>query len=894
MRGRVKVLSLLVSLLSFDLLADCSLWSQHTSMQYRTTALDLSVDGDLLWLATGYGVQLIDDGTAVASIALPGSTRVVRAQGNGYAYAGSGANVYVLQRQGHTIRLVTTIAAPGTVNDLLIASNALFAATTNGIAHYDILNPTAPLRTNVNLPSSSPNVASLASAKNKLYAADGDASIETYSITIPSLPQHIGTLASVPFASSVHATTDDHLFVSDRFGQSTDLFLESVSLGRMQLGTTAFAASSGKTHFVAGPDRTIRAVNFTTPSRIAEIYSASLAPTDGTDNVIHAMARVDDTLYVAAGDIGLVALDATTLAPPYPFVSYGSGSATSVRVNADKAWFSNAAGKITQQRIDASGIALVEERSWDAAVGSVVRDYRDNGLLTSTGSTATLWSLVSATPAQATNVTFPAAVANAVKSDNAIVALLVNGTVWAAPNGSSTPAQVNVPATSLIARSGSAIAIAEVRVDDAKTVIRYYANGDLGAEPVTFTLDGAATGSIALDATRAAVFTFNGISILDLVSKNVRVIDGSNLIIPRQMAFASDDLLVMDATSLLVYDDARTLLRHHALPYEGIAFDAASSIAAIATTKGPAASRYLVELPQPETEFTSAFYTKLAAGNGRAYLFDGESIDIYSTVIPERPTFVTKFDATGTVDLAANDTSLFTIAGNGDLTAYSRAGVQTARVNLREGFDTQMIGVRVASNALFVSLGTGCSLQGCTVRKTVVVDPNSLAVTATLTGNLTDVVASGTKAYALFAFPDEIRVLNIANPLQPSQINAAAVPPFGSSIAYSAGKIYVLNGKVFGYSEVTLAQVEERLTTVAVKPVHRIRIEGTCAMVSRDPEPPVLYDLPSWNASATQFALPSPLRAFAIQPSMLLMLTDHSLEVEHNGAAGTPRRRAVR
>lgn len=895
MSGRVKAafLFILILIVSRIAVADCSQWTTETSFQFRTTAFDVSVDGDFLWLATGYGVQLIEDGAIVASIGLPGSTRVVRAQGSGIAYAGSSARVYVLRREGRRITTLRAIDVAGTVNDLEIVSSALFAATTSGIAHFDIFNPAEPFKTSIVLPSSSPNVTSLATAKNNLYAADGDASVEIYSVVIPSLPQHVGTLASAPRASSVHATTNDEVFVSDKFGQTTDLYSGSVFLARMPLVTTSFAASSGQTHFVAGPDRKLRAVDFTNPLRIAEHYAADLATTDGTVNFIQAMVRVGETLYVAAGDIGLVALDTTTLVRPYPLVSYSGGATTSVRVSADKAWFSTSAGRITQQRIDAAGIALVEERGWDAEVGSVVRDYRDNGLLTTSGAKATLWSLVSATPVQATNVTFAAGIANAVLSDANLVALLDDGSVWTAPNGQTSPTKINVPAMTLLARAGSAIALAEVREVERTTIVHYYPSGNFATTPQRFTIDGAAAGSIALDATRAAVFTFNGINIIDVASGNVRVIPESKLIIPRQMAFSGDDLLVMDSNRLLVYDDASTLLRDHALPADALAFDAASSIATIATVKGTAAIRYFAELSRPSTPFINRFYTKLAAGSGRAYLLDDDGIDVLSTVNPNALRYLTTIPPA--FDLAASNTALYTLASNGAVTGYSRAGVPFAQANISEGFDSQMLAIRTVGNAVWASLGTGCIGATCAQRKTLVLDPNTLAAITSLTGTIVDVTVGGTRAYALFSFPDEIRVLNIADALHPSPIITAPAPPLASSIAFSGAKVYVLAGKIFGYAESTLTLTEERLTAVPANAAQRIRIDGTCALVSRDAEAPVLYNLPSWTPSADQFALSSNLRSFAVQPSMLLFLTDHSLELEYPAPTGPlPRRRAAR
>ncbi|HYC59079.1 MAG TPA: hypothetical protein VEK79_05885 [Thermoanaerobaculia bacterium] len=893
MPGRVKaVVSLLLFLFASNLFADCSQWTAKTSSQFRTTAYDLSVDGDFLWLATGYGVQLLKNGSIVDSIALPGSTRIVRANGNGLAYAGSGSQLIVLRRDGRNITRLTTVNVNAAINDIEIVSAALFAATTNGIAHFDLFNPSAPFRTSVILPSSSSNVTSLAFAKTTLYATDGDASVEMYSVAVPTLPQNIGSLTSAPRANAVHATSDELIFVSDRFGQTTDLFSSTIFLERIPLVTTAFAASGDQTHFIAGPDRTVRAVNFSDTDRIAELYAADLALTDGTVNAIQAMAREGETLYIAAGDIGLVTLDTTAIARPYPLVSYSGGATSSVRASGDKAWFSNLAGRITQHRIDSTGIALVEERSWDAEAGSVVRDFRNNGLLTTSGAKATVWSLVSATPVQATTITFGGTIANAVMSDAHVVALLADGTVWAAPNGQSTPTRITVPTMTLLTRAGSAIAMTEVKESEVQTqtVVHYWAAGDLAATSQKFTLSGAAS-SLALDATRAAIFTIN-ISVVDLATGNVRVIAGSDRIIPKQMTFASDDLLVMDARRLLVYDDARTLLREHALPAEAVAFDAASSIAAIATFKGTAASRYLVDLPQPDAAFASSHYTKMAAARDRVYLMDDEGIDFFSIVTPWAPRFVTTIPAA--FDLAASDNALYTLASNGIVTAYSRAGVAFAQADIRDDFNSEMVAIRMAGNTVWAAVANGCTVQGCATRTTYVLDPNTLAVTAALNGNVIDVAVSGTSAYALFSFPDEIRVLNIADPLHPSSIVITAAPEFASSIAYSSGKVYVLAAKVFGYSEPTLAQVEQRLTDVTPNPAHRLRIDGTCALVARGTDAPVLYDLPSWTASSSQFTLPSNLRSFAVRPGMVLLLTEHSLELAYPQTSERVRRRAVR
>jgi hypothetical protein len=204
------------------------------------------------------------------------------------------------------------------------------------------------------------------------------------------------------------------------------------------------------------------------------------------------------------------------------------------------------------------------------------------------------------------------------------------------------------------------------------------------------------------------------------------------------------------------------------------------------------------------------------------------------------------------------------------------------------------LAIHTAGGAVWASLGSGCIGASCRERKTLVLDPRTLATTATLTGAVVDVAVSGTRAYALFSFPDEVRGLNIADPQHPFAVATRTAPASATSIAYANGKVFVLAGKVFGYSEATLTEVEQHLTAIPTKTSQQIRIDGTCALVSRDGDAPLLYDLPTWTLSTKQFAMPSAVQMFATQPSLLLFLTEHSLELAYPAnAPAAPRRRAL-
>src|SRR5688572_23771250 len=104
MRGRVAAVLLLLSLVSFDSSGQCGFASRYSG-QFRSTVYDVAVDGNYLWTATGYGVQLLQATSGgpelVDAIALPGPTRnIAIAAAQNIAYAGSGSHLFVLRRNG--------------------------------------------------------------------------------------------------------------------------------------------------------------------------------------------------------------------------------------------------------------------------------------------------------------------------------------------------------------------------------------------------------------------------------------------------------------------------------------------------------------------------------------------------------------------------------------------------------------------------------------------------------------------------------------------------------------------------------------------------------------------------------------------------------------------------
>lgn len=880
MRGRVAVLlfplsSLLFPLFSFLLSltasAQCS-WTPRLSIPFRTTALDVSVDGPNLWLATGYGAQLLqNDGTRIAgSVALPGATRVVRSDGRGNAYAGSGSRLYVLRGGAGGITVVRSVDAGAAVNDILVTGSYLFVATANGLAHFDILEPANPIRTSVVLTTSSPNVTSLAASGSRLYAADGDTTLEVFTISIPSAPQRTGELATLR-AASVHAAPDGTLFVSDALGLNTDVFASGTTrIARLPAGTNAFAAATNSVHFTAGPDRTLRVIDFTSTPTVKERFEYQLAPTAGTDNVIHAMVRSGNKLYVAAGDIGLAVFDTGSVAPPYPVVAYRSGATTSAAVSGDRAWFADSAGNILEQRIDASGIALTTERTWSG--GTHVHDVEGTALLTSTGAKATLWSLTPATPA-GTDTTFSSAIRTAaIAANNTLVALLQDGTVWAGAQ------RLPLPKIAFMGHHDGTIVFVEPR-NDGKSVLHRY-----GSEQ-KYTVNGTAIGGVAVNASSAAIFTFAGVNVVDFAGGAVRVLPESHRVIPQQLAFAGEHVLLLDRRTLYVFGNGG-LVRQQPLPADAVMLSARPGVAVLATNEGTLAASYLAEQPSPSIAFGSSFYTKLAVGGDRTYLLAGDTIDIFS----DTTRFEKNLRVPGLVDLAATSDALFTLTATGTVTAHSSQGVPYAQLTLDEGSDAQMLAIDTAGGAVWVSVSRGCLTGGC-LKKTLVLDPASLAITATMTGGVTDVVTSGTRAYALVDLPAEIRVLNIADPLHPAPVISAAAPASATSLAAYSGRVYVAGDRLYEYTESTLLLKAAHLAAMTPDKPQQVRVDGNCLVLTARGAHPEAYDAATL-APATTLEVPSSVRVMAVQPGRLVLLTGHSVEVWSTAPLGPRKRRA--
>jgi len=895
MRGRVAAVLLSLSFLAIPLFPQCIV-APVASVQFRSTIFDLAVDGTRLWAATSYGLTVYDiqaDPPLIdATIALPGTTRVVRAL-VGTAYAASGSAIQVVRWNGTSPQLVASVDAGATVNDLVLTARYLYAATSNGIAQYDLINPNLPVKTSATFTTSGANIAALALVGDTLYAADSDATVEAFSVIAPAVPQRLGAFNSLARPTAI-AASDGRVYVSD--GQQTEIFLGSgVNLTRtadaFAFGTTSVAPLTSTAIFAAGSDRRLRAFDVSSSGAPVEIFRSELAATSGTVNRINALAVAGGRLYAGAGDIGLLTYDLRQFNAPFPLRSYATIPTNSVAATNNRVYFGRAQG-IAEYAQTSSG-ALTELRSWDKTHADVVHDIDNDFLLTSSGATATMWALSPQTPAAAGTATFPKPVLQAVLVGTTGYAVLDDRTLWTADLTQlpATPQKVALNfAPQFIARSGSAVALADLRADGTTLVTTLGGNSNV-------IVQGVATAGIAISGSTVAVWTFRGLTLISFPAGTTTLLPASNTVAATRLALNGTRLVEMTDSGIVVWDTAQQrITAQYALP----ATPAAAVItpnalfADLATFDGVIAVQLapVSKLPALFPVSNANLYAKkVVAAGGRVILFDGRNADIFDSALDYRG----GIHAGGTVDVAANDAGIFTLTNTLGVNAYTRDGDPLGTTNIIEsGASPQAI--HAINGAVWASIVRGCPLN-CE-KKTIVFDARgALGQTVTMTGAVRDVAVSGARAYVLTELPDEIRVLDVSDPAHPREIakRAAEGTRLPVSIAYANGVVYALGERLFTYDE-ALAKTGEPLGAYADDPAlgvtyadQRVRIDGACMAITGRQYAPQLFT--TAVAPQASFATPSASRGVAAQPGRFYILTDHSLEVWATAPLKAPARR---
>src|SRR5262249_44004284 len=145
---------------------------------------------------------------------------------------------------------------------------------------------------------------------------------------------------------------------------------------------------------------------------------------------------------------------------------------------------------------------------------------------------------------------------------------------------------------------------------------------------------------------------------------------------------------------------------------------------------------------------------------------DGRNADVFTTSLEYRG----GIHAGGTIDVAANDTGIYTLTNTLNVGSYSQDGGLLGSAIIVEGSDAQPLSIAAINGAAWASIVRGCPLN-CE-KKTIVFDTRggTPSQTTTMTGAVRDVAVRGARAYALTELPDEIRVFDVSDPAHPQQL----------------------------------------------------------------------------------------------------------------------------
>lgn len=889
MAGRVT--AVLFLFLAHPLFPQCQYQLEYSG-QFRSSFLDLSIDGSDLWAATGYGVQRFDRSTdpprVVGTVALPGLTQRVRARA-GVAYVASGTSIHVVRKGERELDRVRSVDVGAPINDLLIDGNQLLAATTAGVVTLDVTQALEPMVMATQLADRP--VYSLARSSTMIFAADGDNTIEI--LTGPTGPVSPSPLPTLVRATSVHVI-GSRLYASD--GQQTDIFFlgsTPIRLAVIPLGASSIVRIHDDIVFMAGRDRRLRALDLSVVELPVELFVSDVNPTGGSINRVTSLASMDGRLYVGGGDTGLLTFDTSAFSSPFPLRSYASGPKTSVVAAQTAVYVGNAEGGLSQFTRSGSG-ALTFIRTWAESARHVVHDVANDFLLTSSGANLTYWTIRSTTPAAVSRATFRAEVRSAVLSVNKAYALLADGSLWSADLRQEAPAPALIPTpggpVSFLARSSSGMAVAEL-TGDGKTVLSYFAGENFVAPPSRVIVDGATT-TLGLDGSTAVVFTYEGITLRPFGSGTAGyVLRDSNREFVTEIDVREGRVIAATESGVRVWALATGQLWSFNLPSPALDVELApeARFAAVTTSDGLASIAYENAFKQPvlmAVNRPNRYHHKAVAAASRLYLLDGPTIDVYETSADGAPRFVTSLVVPGTIDIAASEAALFTLTSGGTVTAHSPFGVTGHSMTLDEGSDAVPLRIVTVSGVPWVSLSRGCLTTGCE-KKTLVLDRHTLAAVSAIEGGITSISTSGNFASALVDLPAQLRLYSMDDPRHPVEIAVRPVEGSSAITAMNGSHTFTLGEKVYVYDVPSLTKVGEQIRAPATQMV----IDGGCATIAAGAVAETYAVTGSQLSPIGSLPLPGNVRAIAVESGRLMILTDYSIEIWSREPVQPPARR---
>lgn len=895
-RARVVVLSSLLFFFSIAVAEAACDFRSGFDLRFRDAALDLSIEGNDIWTATGSGVSLWDAAgeRPVGSLALPGTTTAVQAVTGG-VWAASGTRIDFIEAGERLVRR-GGLDLEATVNDLVLGGEFLYAATSNGVIQVAVANRLSPAVA-ARLTTTSGAALSVAILGSTLYAADGDPTVEAYSIQVPALVQKIGTVPSLPRSLAV-AALDGRLVVSD--GQQSEIFSGSgTSMSRTALlpfnGTTA-AAWRAPVHFLGGGGRAIRAVDVLAPApTVMSTLTADLTP--GNANRVFEIATAGSKLWAAAGDSGLEAWRLTSFASPWPLTFVRSAPASSVWLSATRAVIARSEGGL--QRFTDSAGQFTPGPVWDEAKVSRIHDGDGDRVLTSSGSELRLWDVAAGTPASLASASLPAAVRSAALEGSIAWVVLANGTLWRVDLAAQPPSATQVQVSGeldFVAASSGGIATADI-LQDGNTKIRFVAGSDPAAAGSEVTIEGASNGGIALgSAPIVAAGTFRGVVLIDFAAGGaVKIVPGTNQAPIRDLHVEGERLMLATADRIEIRSlTTGELVRSFpvGVPVTSVAGTATRAIGAsgegfaVADFETPSREPQRIALPQSE----SRYYRSLARDGANLWLAGGERVDLYridSAGVPRYQAEISFSGSAAPVDFTAAQGRLFTVHPNGRVAAWRADGSLAAELTLNEGEGQQIESIAAVGESVWVSLTRGCQTTGCE-KVTVIVDARSgLSRTGSFAGGAVDVVVRENVAAVVTALPAELRLFDIANPAQPQLIASRALEGNPVSVELHEGRVWVLGERLSVYSAPALQPVATHLEPWAPDPLGRlsyidqkVRVAGSCLVIAGRTPQPSLFDV----SGGSPVALPAPaatdaIRDIAVGDGSIDLLGEYSLQV---------------
>ncbi|HEY2322884.1 MAG TPA: hypothetical protein VGJ82_08470, partial [Thermoanaerobaculia bacterium] len=643
-------------------------------------------------------------------------------------------------------------------------------------------------------------------------------------------------------------------------------FINGVKAGTVGKGTLSLATLNGDVLFAAGNDRHIRAADWTNVATPVELFGSDIVPTGGTINRVGAMRIAGGRLYVAAGDAGLLTYDVSAMAPPFPVRSYVDTPMTSAFWVDGRLYASRSTGGLAEFVKSTNGY-LTAARQWDSRTHTIY-DGTSGFLLTASGTTLFYWTLGSTTPVLVTSATLRASILSATAVNGTAYVVLSDNSVWSVDLGAVAPVPqliANAKATT-IAHAGTLIGTT-YDPGDGTTAVTFYTKSDM-SDPNTLTVSGSSTTPLTMSGNTAAVFTFSGINLIDATSQAVTTIPSSNSALARRLVLGSSRIFELTSNALLVWDLAtRKRTRTMPLPADATSLSV-DTIAALATATGVETAAFdSAEAPPAllATRNSNTYYKKVVAGLDRVYLFGPNGIDAFETRYGFTPHYLTSFSAAGVLDVAANDTALYTVSNSNVITAYSREGGVLAQTTLDAA--SQPLAIVAAGNSVWLAVSRGCTTGGCE-KKTLVLDPRTLATTATLDGGVVDTTATGNSVYAIFDLPSEVRRYDgttlTKSVAAPGSTTPVSIVLFNNNVYVTGDQLYSYDLQLTQRTDTPPSFQPDAVAGFAFKD-QRIASVGTCLLISRSAQP--------------QWTVPAVIRSVAQTTGRLYILTDDSVEI---------------